>query len=1278
MWFAQPKGLNRYDGRSFKKYGLPAEDSDLIVQLDSNFIAPIYIHCVQPDSKGNLWAGTGKGLYRYDKKKDIFSFVARHDSIENKSLSHNSVHSIFEDKQKRLWVGTREGLDLVTFKDGKATVTRKLPATFQGRSRSVRSIAEGSDGTLWLGTYDGLIRFRGEGDAKLFRRTSKIPSTVLNEFIEVFVDKKGTVWVGSNEPGLIKFNKTEESFTTVSSFRDPTGSLPIVNVIRADSSGRYWLATESGLARFDPDKNTGHWYRRDAHNPYSLSDNVLYSQFIDNQGGLWLGSYYWGVNYWHPDSPTFSVWPTETHAVPYKYFANGWAGSASNGSTWILSNDRSKLFVIVNNQEQSRLYTLKIPTPEIYHHFLLDTNNVFWCAGHTGLYRLDLDRNKARFFSFKETAGRTNNLIRGKSGNIWLAGGFGLLKFRESDGTFEAVKGVKENVRCVFEDSQKRIWVDGDGEVSLLSPDGTLLDSYKTNSGYNFNKFVEDARGHVWAVFRQTLVKFDPKKKQLGFEKVLAGEFWDIEIDKGGFLWLCQRTRLTRYDPDKKRVQTFGYREGLPLNSLLGYAVSFKDGESYLYFTTTNEIFRFDPAAIKNINAPSPVVLTSLRLFNQKVAHGDNTGILDGPLHQARTLRFRHDQNVFALDFSLLSYFKADANRFAYRLEGFDKDWNLVNTPSATYTNLPAGTYNFEVKAVNGDGVWTNRPLALEIIILPPWWKTWYAYLFYLVVIGAVIYAINRFFWLQTSFRKENALNQVKLDFFTNVSHEIRTHLSLISGPLEKAHAQLQEGGGDVAHNLNCARGNSDRLMQLVNELLDFRKIQSGGTRLLVREHDVVKIVKSVLAAFEHVGREKEIRTTLICPDTPVLLWFDIAQMQKVFYNLLSNAYKFTPAGGKISVRITEVSHEVKISVADTGSGISPEHLKKLFTYYYQADSGKPGYGIGLALSKSIVEQHHGYLTAESRLSTETTTGGTTLTIRLLQENRHFSPDQIAPKNGDYLTGMFTEQAAAQAAPYVAAGKLSNTILIIEDNDELRAFIRELFEGEFNTIEAGNGRLGLELANEHVPDIILCDVMMPEMNGLEVCRNLKNNISTVHIPVVLLTARTQNEQIIEGLAAGADDYLVKPFDPRIVSLKINNLIHLRDDLKERYRQAVLAEPETANNIAQDQNEAFIRKLKSLVTENISDPGFGVNELARHAGMSVSVLYRKMRSLTGMTINEFVKTIRFHEAKRLLESGVYQVGEVATLIGFEDTKYFSREFVKIFGQKPNEIKKQRTV
>ena len=1275
MWFGTEAGLYRYNSKTFDQY------------QNGNQNNPKFIRDLATDSHGNIWAASLRsGLYLFEPDTETFTNFEP-DSANVNSLSHNSVNCVMVDRNNRVWAGTQHGLSRIIKDCGKIRITRHLQTEFSGQTLQIRSLTEDRAGNIWMATGDGLVKMRNDGsNPRLYRIPSPQKQIHLSDLIFVYADSSGVIWLGSNGTGLYQFNPFTERFKLIETLRTPNGELPRVSKIVPDNKGKYWMSTSLGLVHFDPLTSQAEWYVNHPGDPNSLGSTVLYSLYRDRQGGLWCGSFYVGISYLHYDSPRFKPWPFTPSDPQSQSFSNAWLGKGKTKQIWSISNNQDKLLVFNSVGEPPSTYPLKLSKEADYYCFFLDENNVLWAAGNAVLTSFNLQTRNYRHYPLiiqgqsVTVNARTFAILKDSYNRFWIGGYYGLLLFDEKQGIFHMQNAPNISVRSIFEDSRRNVWVGSTNEVyRVKSKNGTPLapalekiPAGPTMANY-FWRIAEDPSGSIWAAGTTSLFQYNPKNNR--FEPntdVPGGYIKDIVPDELGYLWLSAAHILYRYHPQSKTLQSYNDEDGLPQNGQLIQGFGKKDANGNLYFLTNQGMFSINPSAIAvNKNTP-PLVLTALKLYNKEVTTGDSTGLLAQPLWKTKEISFRHDQNIFTLDFALLDYVRSGKNKYAYKIDGIDRDWNHVENPSATYTNLPSGSYTFMVKAANGDGFWMKEPLKVQITILPPWWKTWYAYLFYLAVIAGAIYAINRFFWLRSSFRKENALNQAKLDFFTNVSHEIRTHLSLISAPLEKAHQQLQDPLR-VEHHLNYARNSSHRLMLLVNELLDFRKIQSGSVLLQVREHDVVKIMKSILPAFEHNSEEMEIETTLVCPDTPVLLWFDIGQMQKVFYNLLSNAYKFTPNGGKVSVHIIESSNEVKIIVKDNGKGISPDHLKKLFTYYYQADSGKPGYGIGLALSKSIIERHHGHLTVESRPATETEPGETAMIIRLLRENRHYSDQEIAPKNYDNLTGVFTKAVAAESTGNEIVDKQLNTILIIEDNDELRGFICELFEGEYNTLEAENGLRGIELANKHIPDIILTDVMMPEMNGLQVCRRLKNEANTAHIPVVLLTARTQREQMIEGLEAGADDYLMKPFDPRIITLKISNLLRLRDEMKLRYRQSVLEGTEAQRTVAQDKNEVFITKLKSLVIDHISDVNFGVNELAFEAGMSVSVLYRKLRSLTGMTINEFVKTLRLNEAKRLLESGDYNVGEVASIIGFDDSKYFSKEFKKVFGKTPNEVK-----
>jgi signal transduction histidine kinase/ligand-binding sensor domain-containing protein/CheY-like chemotaxis protein/methylphosphotriester-DNA--protein-cysteine methyltransferase len=1274
MWFGTTGSIIRYDTRTLKPYRSDAQRNPVF--LDTRDVL-----C---DSQGRIWAATASGLTLYDLNTgDIRQF--RHDSLRANSLSSNYVNCIIEDSKGQLWLGTQHGVTRVTTGQGTIKISRHLQNEFSRETLNVKCLAEGKDGSLWIGTSDGLVQMPGNGGkARHYRLPVQAGETSANEFIAAYAGDDGAIWLGNSAGGLFRFDPGKQAFRLIEKFKSETGESPKVRDIISDGRGRLLLATSTGLAHFDPRTEDADWYVNNPGDPYSLPENSLYSLYRDNQGGLWLGSYFTGISYVHFDSPRFRRWPFLRGDAREKSFRNVWIGKGKRNVIWSISDNQDKLLVFDENGKNPSSIPLKLSAEADYYAFYLDQNDVLWAGGNTVLTSYDIRRGTYRHYPFKSPRqgnplkGRTYAITEDSYGRFWVGGAYGLLLFDKQRGEY-VVEPTVTHAATIFEDSRRSIWIGGKEGLYRIKPGGSpipAVEKIPTQSDLVIAWRVhEDKWGTIWAACHMSLLFYNPKTNRFELNTDIPQEAaLDVVPDNQGYLWVNASSKLYRYHPRKRTLQSYGYQDGLPPKGTLMQSAGTSDRNGRLYFVSNEGAFTFDPAAISIEKHPASIVVSSLKLYNKTVRKGDSTGLLPVPLAKIKEITFRHDQSIFTLDFALLDYVRSNDNHYAYKIDGIDRDWNYVRTPSATYTNLPAGNYVFQAKAANGDGVWTNEPLQLKITVLPPWWRTWYAYLVYLLLMAGAVYAITRFFWLRSSFRRESALNQVKLDFFTNVSHEIRTHLSLISGPLEKAFQQATEGKNNENY-LSYARSNSDRLMLLVNELLDFRKIQSGGTRLQVREHDVTRVVRNVLAAFEHVAKEKDVETILLCPDTPVLLWFDLAQMQKVFYNLLSNAYKFTTDGGKVVARIAEISNEVSITVEDNGKGISEAHLRKLFTYYYQADSEKPGYGIGLALSKSIVEQHCGYLTAESRLATDTAPGSTALTIRMLRENRHFSPDQIATLNGHHVSEVLVESITVPQSNGIAHSKKNNTILLIEDNDQLRVFIRELFEDEFTVLEAENGLKGLELANEQLPDMILSDVMMPGLNGLEVCERLKSNAATSHIPVVLLTARTQNEQVIEGLSSGADDYLIKPFDPRILVLKINNLIRLRDEMKERYRQSLLTEPDSGGSIARDMNEAFIAKLRSSVIENLSDPNFGVSELAFQVGMSTSVLYRKMRSLTDMTVNEFVKTIRLNEAKKLLESGVYHVGEVATIIGFDDPKYFSKEFRKVFGKTPIEIKKQ---
>lgn len=1287
IWMATASGLFKYDSRTFKAYPPDPENP--------RALSSEYIYSVFCDSRGNLWVGTWNGLSLYDRKGDCFTNF-RHRPHDPNSISSDTIYCFTEDSQKRIWVGTSNGLNRITKTGDQIKFDRYLDNKLPKPSRDIQCIGIGNNDDLWMGTLDGLVFMSGStGQFTLYRSEPDSRVNAINEFASIYPDKAGNVWLGIRNGGLLRFDIASKKFHLHDRFKEPSGNFPMISGFVEDKNGKFWISTWSGLIHFDPSNDHIQRFTNQHNNPHSLPDNDLTSIYKDRQGGLWLGGYYQGVIYMDPDAPQFSQWPFFLDNTKEHQFVNGWAGISKKGKPWLMAEDRSEIILYDRKTKLKSYVKLNLPASALYDFFLVDENDILWAGGTGVLSSLDLKSRKHQDYPLPLPATissgrkRIRRMLEDRSGKLLIGGTFGLLRFDPNKKTFEKIISDK-SIISIFEDSKTNLWCATKNKVLLLkkgvlpikSFDVERTTSVKNTTSLDVWRVTEDASGRIWTPTLEGLRLYNAKLgrfvayPQKGHK--LLKDFVDIQSDRQGYLWLSAEAKLIRYHPVKGSIQAYGERDGLPSNASLRVDGAFNDSDGNLYFPTNKGMFSFNPDEVIVNTRPSPVAISALKLFNQEVQVGDKTKLLQWEINEEKELVFQHDQNVFSLDFALLSYKRSDKNQYRYKLEGFEKQWNDVKIPSSTYTNLPPGKYTFLANASNGDGFWNKEPLRLKITILPPWWKTWYAYLFYITMIGLAIYSVTRFFWLRSSFRKENELYQAKLNFFTNVSHEIRTHLTLIDGPLQKA---SQSGSVDAETEVNLARAksNSGRLMTLVNELLDFRKIQNGNVRLYVGEYDIVKVLKHSLAAFEHIAAEKDIHTNLQYPsDTPVILYFDSTQIQKVFNNLLSNAYKFTPEGGNIVVVLKEISNEVIIDVVNSGSGIPGEYLTRLFNNFFQVYEGNnnnTGYGIGLALSREIVNQHHGDLSVTSRVATQTRTGETCFTLRFLTGKRHFDAKQLSTPAMLSYTRSDNQNEIAVSPKYNTDDLTKRTILLIEDNEELRAFTKETLRDKFYILEADNGDSGTKIAKEHLPDLILCDIMMPGSDGLKVCQQLKSDILTSHIPIIFLTARSTIPQMIEGLETGADDYLIKPFDFRVLELKINNLINFKETLKHQYGRFLSLEPNDL--VIKDLDSEFIAKLRGIVIANIADPDFGVNQMAFQIGISVSVLYRKVRSLTGITVNDFMKSIRLKSALQLLESGMYNVSEVATSVGFEDSKYFSKEFRKVYGKTPTEVRKQST-
>ena len=1296
MWLGTSYGLNRFDGRNFKIY---QHEPSAAGSLSGN-----YILSALSDSKRTLWVGTSYGLNRYLPETDSFEYVLAGKPGEAGRLSSNTVNCVFEDSRGIVWVGTGRGLNQLTDRQHLKFRHYFAPSL---SGNDIRSIFEDSQQRLWVATTSGLtcMEFGRNGIRfKVFTMSADGKGLSDNFVTTIAEDKQHNIWIGTKHGGLNMLDNTTGTFKHYKKGED-SNSLIHHNIrkIFADKSGKLWIATLEGLSILDPATRIFTTYQHEPENPTGLSQNSLYDIFQDASGSVWLGTYYNGVNIVYSHETPFKVYQAGkskfsinhnvVSAVEKDKSGNLWIGTEGGGFNYLdvrtgaVRNFRSGATGMTSNLVKA---------------IVQDKKGHLWIGTHLGgLNYYDPDRQT--FSAFRNSPGNVQSLssdnisavFEDSRGRLWVGTdqkGVDLLD--KQAGTFRHFNvgtkppfGLSGNfVRNFYEDSRHNLWIGTNEGLNVLRSDSGGIEWVRPReepagaglSGKRFPKIIncvlEDARGAIWiGSYYGGLTRYDrasntfinfTRKDGLPNDNVLG-----ILDDERGNLWISTSNGLSRFDTGKRSFKNYTVADGLPGNEFIPNT-HYKDASGEMFFGGVNGLVSFMPGAIETNDFAAPVVFTGLKLFNTPVRIGGPDELLQKDISLAREITFTHAQNIFTIDFALLNYIKPEKNTYAYRLEGFEKDWNYVKTSSATYTNLPPGTYTFVVKGANNDGIWSKAPSRIAIHVLPPVWKTWWAYCLYVIAALAAVLFITRYFYMTALFKREHELHQVKLNFFTNVSHEIRTHLTLIQGPVEGLMLARQHDE-EVQANLSLVRKNASRLLRLVSELMDFRKAETNHLALHVTRNDLVPFLRGVFRDFSFISQHRNIESVFEYDAEDIPLYFDAGQMEKVIFNLLSNAYKFTHDGGKVSLKVSGHGDEVKIRIEDDGIGIAPQYLGKLFANFFQIyDHGKQntGYGIGLALSKSIVELHKGELTVESTVEQQNRKGRTCFTITLRKGHAHFAPEQletqvtVATDDGNLL-------AEAGALPLPEPDGDKPVVLLVEDNEEVRAFVAGALGERYRIVQAENGEQGWATATECIPELIISDVMMAEMDGLALCTKLKADERTSHIPVILLTAKASLNHQLSGLETGADAYIPKPFSIQLLELNVRNLLASRKLMQQKYSRQITLQPQ--NVVIESVAEQFLARIVAITEELMDNPDFGVAMLAEKIGMSQSVLYKKLKAVTDLSVNDFLKSIRLKRAAQLLQQQKMTIYEVAYAVGYDDRKYFSREFKKQFGKTPTE-------
>ena len=1256
IWFGTDNGLCRYDGVSIHPYRIVENGTDQFISALMTDSIGLYVGTSKgvyffyfqtetfqrivpeinntvrgfsPDKDGNVWISLdGPSCYRYSPKtKDVVKYAS--------PSPHASICYVYADAQNRIWLVGANG-DKNVARLNKAN-NRFEPLSFQTQlsDYSAFSIIQTKDGNMWLGTWNnGLVKINN--DASL--------SQVLNPNL---------TGVGNHIHCLYEFSPTQ-----------------------------LLIGCDDGLISFNPQDYS--WRRvTDREGNATVADRFVYSIMSDSEGGLWYGTFYGGVNYLSPVSRRFESYSTQ----------NGLHGNVISrfceddlGRIWVASDDgglncfsqRDGTFVQFPGNIELSKYNI--------HALCVDGKDLWIGTYSDGIIRLNMSSRSMRHFSVSD--GLTNpsaySIFMDKEKRLWVGTMEGLCLYDRETERFKPIKNMDALVIDIDEDSQGNIWVAtyGNGIWRFIPKNNEWVHyspqaSSKKLSNAQVNCICIDSSGKLWATTSNGFYSYHPSED--GFEEVNLNipnaEFCAI-IEDGGVLWISTTKGLVRY-ANGESIQMFNRQDGL-ISEQFQPNSALKTSDGKLYFGTVRGFNAFYPYQIRVNHVEPSVFITGLKLYNKTIEVG--TEQLPEALSHISQVDLSYKDNMFSLTFAALSYCSPEKNQYAYMLEGFDKDWNYVGARhEATYTNIPSGTYTFRVKATNNDGVWSSHDATLKIVVHPPFWWTLPAKIIYLLLTLLAI-------WLFTQFRlrkaekrhqielvrlnekKEAEVRDARLKFFTMIAHEIRTPVSLIIGPLEKVKQSLSQR--EFSNDLDVVDRNAHRLLDLVNQLLDFNKVQQQGLQLHFGLQNMKRLIRAVSDRFEPTLQQKNAVLEVNDPPADFTAMVDEEAITKVVSNLMTNATKYTKDRVTLSCLIDQDHQHFHIIVADNGMGISAAEQKKIFNPFYQSRDNKPGTGIGLSIVKNIVDLHHGTVAVES----ETGKGAKFIVTLPVQQTdvevEQKSINEVRPDSPDMAIEKEEETTDAMLS---SANNRQPKVLIVEDDEDMLNFLSSHFKNEYTVLTAQNGVQGLKQLKTHSVNLIVSDWMMPEMDGAEFCKNVRADHATSHIPIILLTAKTDNESKVMGMNVGADAYIEKPFSMRHLEATINQLMEMRRLLLLKFSQNSL---ETITQMAKSPiDNEFLVKFNKLIEDNLCNTQLSVPFIASEMGISRSGLFAKLKALTSVTPNEMIQIVRLRRAAELMKEGKYRINEICYMVGFSSPSYFSKCFQQQFGMKPGEYAKK---
>lgn len=1304
IWFGTNNGLFRYNTNDTKKYSYS--------QSDKNSISTNRINAILKDKNDDLLIVTENGICKYNPDFDNFSRLQITDKL-HKPIGNN-ITSLIQKADGNYWLLDEKGVARV---DSDLKIAEYIDIDLNNKSRA-RLLYKDDTDKLWVVFQDGSIYFR-VNDSHKFQFFSKGTPGLPRAFLV----EDNNIWVGYDNNGLFSY---DFNGNIIKHF-DEKNNFPnnkIRSIIKSNDNN-IWIATYNGIVIL---KGLDIIKEVTSENHPNLTHNSIWSLYKDTNNIIWIGTWLGGLNYHSEFKNSVTHYKqSDKNNIKTNDIITAFAPDPNNNDILIgaesgslykynqKSNQTNKIDVLYDNKKVKNIKSLAF-----------DRNTTLWVGTRDDgiLYRKKNETKFTRLITPFEIGLQALCMLPDENG-IWISDyQQGVFFYSFTNKSFKQYKhdpldkgSISNNhIRKIIKDKKGNLWFATEKGLNLLSKNSKDFkhfyhfddDSNSLSDDFIYS-MLEDSNGDLWIGTNGSgLDKLDIDN--LTFEhyttknNLPGNEIYSILQDFNSNLWLATNNGICKLYTKEKKVLTFGHIDGIYNNSFTPDAGLFsKTGTMFFGGSNGLVYFKPDDILIRNTIKPRPVI-TNFYIGNEEILPRQQNNILSSTISNTKNIELKHNQNSFSFRFVANNYIDPDKNHFKYRLINFSNHWTEINiNGAAVFTNVPPGKYTLEVIASNNDGIWSNSPNKIEISIIPPLWARWYAYLLYgLLVIATILYfrkqTINRqelknqIQLEKIKYESEENLHQLKLQFFTNITHELRTPLTLILGPLNG----LLDNAEKESHNynqLNLIKNNSERLLRLINRVLDFRKIDAGKLQLSPERKDIVTFTKDIFNSFIELAKIRKIDYQFNSEIKSIEIDFDPEKYDKIIFNILSNAFKYCNDGAKIELVIREnpetkteitdsniivigdrnIKESVEISICDTGVGISKENLSHIFERFYHINNKRAhGTGIGLNLSKEYLNLHNGKLVVVSSLNK-----GTSFKVNLPYRQLG-TVDEI-----DNFENYISEEipfkpnaVAIKSETKEISGKHQDAlVLIVEDNLELLNYLGGVLSNSFKVIKTKNGVEALEKTHSLFPDIIISDIMMPEMDGIKLCQIIKEDIRTSHIPIILLTALESVKHRISGLSSGADAYISKPFDDKLLITQVNNLLKSRQTLRESFTN--INEIWSKNIDEMDLDKKLVLKAVQIMEDNISNINFTVETLAKELNLSRTTLHRKLKSLTNQSATEFIRYERLKHAVELLKSGNYRINEISFAVGFSSQNYFTTSFKKQYGMTPSEFSKRNS-